>query len=283
MNQQTKRVAFQGEAGAYSEDAIREFFGETAEAVPYASLREMIHAVEQDEAVYGMLPIENAVAGSVASAYELLMNCDLRIRGEVILRVRHALLAAKGAQKSDIQRVRSHPQALAQCENYLQRQGYQAVQAFDTAGAARELAENPEPDVGVIAHKSAAEIYGLDVLDVGIEDLAFNYTRFFVLGSEDPPRADKNKTSLVFATRHVPAALYRCLAEFAERNINLTKIESRPRRNQPWQYVFYLDFEGHWQDPVCEAALLGLLRQSSFVKMLGSYPAATMTWQPGDY
>ncbi|MBN1287090.1 MAG: prephenate dehydratase [Anaerolineae bacterium] len=283
MNQQIPRVAFQGETGAYSEEAIREFFGDNAEPAPCAVLREVIAAVEQGEAKYGMLPIENAVAGSVASAYELLMDCDLRIRGEVILRVRHSLLAAKGTKKSDIKYVRSHPQALAQCENYLQRHGYEPVQALDTAGAARELAETPEPGVAVIAHKSAAEIYGLQVIDEGIEDLSFNYTRFFVLGTEDPPRADKNKTSLVFATRHVPAALYKCLAEFSERNINLTKIESRPRRNQPWQYVFYLDFEGHWQDPVCEAALLGLLRQSSFVKMLGSYPAATTAWQPNNH
>jgi prephenate dehydratase len=276
------RVAFQGEAGAYSEAAIRQFFGSEVASVPCATLWEIIAAVEGGRAGYGMLPIENAVAGSVTSAYELLMDCDLRIRGEVILRVRHALLGVPGAKMVDIKRVRSHPQALAQCEQYLNRRGLEALQAFDTAGAARELAENPEPDLAVIAHMSAAELYGLEVLERGIEDLPFNYTRFFVLGTEDPPRAQRNKTSLVFATRHVPAALYGCLGEFAERNINLTKIESRPRRNQPWQYVFYLDFEGHWQDPPCEAALLGLLRRSSFVKMLGSYPAAITDWQPGN-
>ena len=274
------RVAFQGERGAYSEEAVRQFFGEAVEIVPCVTLRETIHAVESGRAEYCMLPIENAVAGSVESAYELLMDTDLRIRGEVILRVHHALLALPGAKLEDIRRVRSHPQALAQCERYLERHHLEPIPAFDTAGAARQLAENPEPGVAVIAHESAAALYGLEVLDRGIEDLAFNYTRFFVLGTQDPPRAQRNKTSLVFATRHVPAALYKCLGEFAERNINLTKIESRPRRNQPWQYVFYLDFEGHWQDPACEAALLGLLRRSSFVKMLGSYPAAANTWHP---
>jgi prephenate dehydratase len=282
MNGNGPKVAFQGEPGAYSEEAIRQFFGGSVEPVPYKTLHEVIAAAGGGQVTYAMMPIENAVAGSVTSAYELLMDCDLRIRGEVVLRVRHALLALPDATIAQVRQVRSHPQALAQCERYIERHGFEARQAFDTAGAARELAEHPDPTVAVIAHESAAEHYGLAVLDRGIEDLSFNYTRFFVLGAEDPPRADRNKTSLVFATRHVPAALYRCLAEFAERNINLTKIESRPRRNQPWQYVFYLDFEGHWQDPACEAALSGLLRQSSFVKMLGSYPAATTDWQPGN-
>jgi prephenate dehydratase len=127
----------------------------------------------------------------------------------------------------------------------------------------------------VIASKLAAEIYKLDILKEEIEDTPFNYTRFFVLGNEDPPRAQRSKTSLIFTARHLPGSLYQCLGEFAERNINLTKIESRPRRNRPWQYLFYLDFEGHWQDPVAEAALLGLLRRAGFVKMLGSYPMAT--------
>jgi prephenate dehydratase len=127
----------------------------------------------------------------------------------------------------------------------------------------------------VIASKLAAQIYKLDILEEEIEDAAFNYTRFFVLGSEDPPRAQRCKTSLIFSARHLPGSLYHCLGEFAERNINLTKIESRPRRNRPWQYLFYLDFEGHWQDLPAEAALLGLLRRAGFVKMLGSYPMAT--------
>ena len=125
-----------------------------------------------------------------------------------------------------------------------------------------------------IASTLAAELYGLDIIEPNIEDVPHNFTRFFILGIEDAARAELNKTSLVFATRHRPAALYQCLGEFAERGINLTKIESRPRRNRPWEYIFYLDFEGHWQDSVCESALVALLRLASFVKMLGSYPAA---------
>jgi prephenate dehydratase len=130
----------------------------------------------------------------------------------------------------------------------------------------------------VIASRLAVQIYHLDVLEEEIEDAPFNYTRFFVLGNEDPPRVQRSKTSLIFGVRyarHQPGSLYHCLGEFAERNINLTKIESRPRRNRPWEYLFYLDFEGHWQGAAAEAALLGLLRRASFVKMLGSYPMAT--------
>jgi prephenate dehydratase len=202
------------------------------------------------------------------------MEHDLRINAEIILRVHHMLLALPGTTLEDLKRVRSHPQALAQCERYLTRRGLEAVAAFDTAGSARDLAENPDPETGAIASALAADLYGLEIIDRDIEDLHFNYTRFFLLGMEDPPRSQRSKTSLVFGTRHQPGALYHSLGEFAKRNINLTKIESRPRRNQPWHYLFYLDFEGHWQDPECEAALMGLLRRSSFVKLLGSYPAA---------
>jgi prephenate dehydratase len=268
------RVSFQGVAGAYSEEAIRQYFGPEVDTYPCHNFADLFVAVEEGAADYGMLPIENSVAGSVVQSYELLMEHDLRVRAEVILRVRHRLMAVPSTQPSDLKRVMSHPQALAQCSRYLARRGLEPAPSFDTAGSARELAENPDPETGAIASALAAELYGLEVLDEGIEDLPFNYTRFFVLGLDDPPRSQRSKTSLIFTTRHQPGSLYDSLGEFAKRNINLTKIESRPRRNRPWQYLFYLDFEGHWQDTECEAALMGLLRRSSFVKLLGSYPAA---------
>jgi len=269
------RIAFQGVAGAYSEEAIRQFFGPEIESVPCRALDDVFPAVESGDVDYGMVPVENAVAGSVTRSYELLMERDLRIYAEVILRVRHMLLALPGTRLSDLERVRSHPQALAQCQRYLSRHGLKAEPAFDTAGSARDLVANPETGVAVIASELAAELYSLEILGSGIEDFPFNYTRFFVLALDDLPRAQRNKTSVIFSTRHQPGALHGCLGEFATRGINLTKIESRPRLNRPWQYIFYLDFEGHWQDPECEAAIMGLLRRSSFVKLLGSYPAAT--------
>lgn len=269
------RVAFQGIAGAYSEEAIRQFFGAEVESIPCRTLDDVFPAVENGNADYAMIPVENAVAGSVTRSYELLMERDLRIYAETILHVQHALLVAPGTKLDDLKRVRSHPQALAQCQRYLSRYGLEPEPAFDTAGSARDLAASPERDVAAIASKLAAELYGLEILAPSIEDYPFNYTRFFVLAFDDPPRAQRTKTSLVFSSRHQPGALYECLGEFATRGINLTKIESRPRLNRPWQYIFYLDFEGHWQDPECEAAMMGLLRRSSFVKLLGSYPAAT--------
>ncbi|MEJ2209746.1 MAG: prephenate dehydratase [Anaerolineae bacterium] len=268
------RVAFQGERGAYSDEAIHGFFGPEVETLPCPSFEEIFQAVESGAGEYGMLPVENSTAGSINRAYDLLLDHDLRVWGEAILRVRHALLAAPGTSLAEVRQVRSHPHALAQCERYLANRGWVAETAYDTAGSARDLAAEPEPGVAVIASRLAGRLYGLEELAYGIEDAFYNYTRFFVLSHEDPPRAERNKTSVVFASRHQPGALYECLGEFARREINLSKLESRPRFNRPWQYVFYLDFDGHCEDPECEAALMGLLRRASFVKLLGSYPAA---------
>ena len=274
-------VAFQGVDGAHSQNAIFQFFGPDTRTVACKSLQGIFESVKSGRTDLGMLPVENALAGSHPRAYELLMEHDLRIQAEVILRIQHTLMGVPGAKLADLTRVRSTLQSLNQCEKFISRYDLEQNPSFDTAGSARDLAKNPEADLGVIASKLAAEIYKLDVLQEEIEDAAFNYTRFFVLGNHDAPRAQRSKTSLIFSARHLPGSLYQCLGEFAERGINLTKIESRPRRNRPWQYLFYLDFEGHWQDLKAEAALLGLLRQAGFVKMLGSYPMAT-TPNPDD-
>jgi len=270
------RVAFQGEHGAYSEQAARQFFGDEVETLPQRSFADIFAAVSRGDAEHGVLPIENSVAGSINTAYDLLLESDLKIEGEIFLRVRHCLLSLPGTTIEGITKVRSHPQALAQCERYIDARGWEAEPGYDTAGSAKELAERPEPGVAVIASSLAAEIYGLTILDRGIEDYPFNYTRFFVLGNSTPSPAERNKTSLVFAVRHRPGALYESLGEFATRGINLTKLESRPRRNRAWEYVFYLDFEGHASEAPCQEALLGLLEKATFVKVIGSYPAATM-------
>jgi len=270
------RVAFQGEKGAYSEEAIHQFFGTEVETRPCRRLEDIFAAVESGIADYGALPVENSTAGSINRAYDLLLDHDTRIWGETILRVRHALLAPPGTALGDVQHVRSHPQALAQCEHYLSNHDWVPDSAYDTAGSARDLSAAPEPGVAVIASRLAGRLYGLQELAYGIEDSFYNYTRFFILSNQEPARAEQNKTSVVFTVRNVPGALHACLGEFAERGVDLTKIESRPRRDRPWQYVFYLDFAGHWQDPRCSEALMGLLLKASFVKVLGSYPAAAM-------
>ncbi|MFQ3535446.1 MAG: prephenate dehydratase [Aggregatilineales bacterium] len=267
-------VAFQGVHGAYSEEACRQHFGEHVQTLPCESFEELFRAVESRRATYGMQPVENSLAGTVATAYELLMEYDLRVQAEVILHVRHALLAPRGTALSDVRYVRSHPQALAQCERYLRRRSFQPILHFDTAGSARDLAAKPEPHTACIASALAGKLYGLEQLDYGIEDETFNYTRFFVIGLGDPPPAQRNKTSVVFAVRDKPGALHECLGAFASRGVNLTKIESRPRRNKPWQYYFYTDFEGHASEPRVEAALMDLMRRAALLKLLGSYPAA---------
>lgn len=266
-------VAFQGVQGAYSEQAIRQHFGNGVDVQPCQSLTDLFDSLQSQQVTYAILPVENALAGAVSQAYELLMDYDLRIQAEVILHVHHALLAPHGTSMQDIRTVRSHPQALAQCERYLKRHHITTVPWYDTAGAARDLSVEPVPNTAAIASRLAGELYNLNALAIEIEDVPFNFTRFFVLGHDDPQPSEYNKTSLVFATRHRPAALYECLGEFATRGLNLTKVESRPRRNRPWEPVFYLDFEGHWQDPLCQEALARLLQRASFVKMLGSYPA----------
>lgn len=267
-------VAFQGEHGAYSEEAIRRHFGDEVTTLPVETFADIFRAIQAGRAITGMLPVENALTGTIAQCYELLIEYDFRVQAEILLPIRHVLLASAGTALEDVKRVKSHPQALAQCAETLQRRGWEPVAAYDTAGSARALSEAPEPHTAVIASALAGEMYGLAQLDSGVEDSPSNSTRFFLIGVDDPPRRDPCKTSLVFTLRHKPRALYDCLGAFALRNINLTKIESRPMRGRPWQYWFYLDFEGHWREPGAEAALVDLLRQASLVMMLGSYSAA---------
>ncbi|MEX1020113.1 MAG: prephenate dehydratase [Litorilinea sp.] len=266
-------VAFQGEPGAYSEEAIRLHFGKSAQPLPCRAFEHIFDAAESGTADFAVAPVENSSAGSINKSYDLLLEHDLKVHGEILLRVRHCLLTTPG-NADKIKEVRSHYQALAQCEEYLNRHNYVAVPWYDTAGSAKDLAATPSTGVAVIASALAADHYGLEIVEEGIEDMHNNYTRFFVVGKGDAARTPVAKTSVIFAVPNTPGSLYEALSEFAKRNINLTKLESRPRRNRPWQYVFYLDFDGHWQDPAAGEAMLALLSRAAFVKLLGSYPPA---------
>lgn len=276
MAQEKLTVAFQGERGAYSEQAVHQHFGRDVQTLACRAFGDIFEAIHQGEAQHGMLPVENSLAGAVVSAYDQLMDHDLRIQAEVVLKVEHCLMAPSGAALQDIKRAISHPQALAQCERTLRRMNIEPVVHYDTAGAARDLAAEPKPDTAAIASALAAETYGLDILVHNLEDLPFNYTRFFVLGLTDPQREDPSKTSIVFTTGHEPGALHAVLRELAQRDINMTKIESRPRRNRPWHYLFYVDFEGHVDQLGVQEALMGILKCASMLKVLGSYPAAPL-------
>lgn len=269
-------VAFQGEPGAYSEQAVHTYCGLQTGTRPCRTFTEIFESIHKGEATHGMLPVENSLAGMIAPAYDLLIDHDLRVQAEVIVKVEHYLLAPAGTPLKDIKRALSHPQALAQCEQSLRRLRIQPVEHYDTAGAARDLAAQPQPGTAAIASKLAAQTYNLEILAQYIEDQPFNYTRFFLLGKTDPPRQDPSKTSIIFTTRHMPGALHAILGELADRDINLTKIESRPRRNRPWHYRFFVDFIGHEEDDIVQKAMLGILKHSSFLQVLGSYPMAQL-------
>ncbi|WP_457630029.1 prephenate dehydratase [Oceanithermus sp.] len=272
----SRKVAYQGTAGAFSEEAALTVAPD-AEPLGLPTFHEVFEAVVENRAACGVVPVENAVAGSINQTYDLLLESDLHVVGEVYLRVRHNLLAPPGVDLKSIKKVISHPQALSQCDGFLAKHKIEAIPVYDTAGAAKQLAENPEPGLGAIASRRAAEVYGLEVLAENIEDFDFNYTRFFVIAREEQPRREvPYKTSIVFGVRHKPGGLLSALEGFARASVNLTKLESRPRRDRAWSYVFYLDFEGHVEDAQPAEALMTLLRRAAFVKVLGSYPAAPL-------
>ncbi len=267
-------VAFQGVSGAFSEQAALQFAPD-AETIGFATFEEAFEAAVSGRCSHACLPVENSLAGSINQTYDLLTDSVLHVVGEQVVRVHHNLLARPGTRIEDVRRVYSHPQALAQCQGYLRKHGFEAVTDFDTAGAAKLISENGGEGKAALASKRAAAAYGLDVLAENVEDLDFNYTRFFVLGADPVTRTEgAQKTSLVLATRHRPGDLVDCLVEFPEHGLNMTKLESRPRRDKPWSYLFYVDVEGHVEDPAVAAALTGLMRKAAFVKFLGSYPAA---------
>lgn len=268
-------VAFQGEHGAYSDEVLHRHFGHEPDlkTVPCHSLVELFGVVENGTANYGILPLENSLGGAVTGVNTLLLNHDLKASAEILHAVRHNLIVTPGGA-DQVTHVRSHPQALEQCRDYLQRKNYVAEAWYDTAGAAKSLAENPEPGYGAIASRQAAEYYKLEIADAGIEDEPNNSTRFLVIGHDEAEPCDDAKTSILFAVPDRPGALVVALQLFSERGINLTSISSFPRRRKQWNYVFYVDFLGHWREPHVQDALSELLGHSAFLKLLGSYPRA---------
>lgn len=276
------RVAFQGTEGAYSEEATLKTFPQ-AQPQGFPTFHEVFSAVSNGSAELGVVPVENTTAGIINQTYDLLLETDLHVIGEIVLKVEHCLLAPQGTSLEEIRYVTSHPQGLAQCDGFIARYHLEATPVYDTAGAARNLAEADAAGTytrghAAIASRRAAERYGLAILAANIQDFRGNFTRFFILSRETVPRQPGvYKTSVVFATRHNPGALLEALQAFAEAGVNLTKLESRPRRDpdRPFSPVFYVDFEGHAEDPGPTAALVGLLRRAAFVKVLGSYPSAT--------
>ena len=280
-------VAYQGEPGAYSEQAIFDFFGpqEAVQPVPCATFDDVFDNVTGGKCDYGVVPVENSLGGSVHRNYDLFMRHALHLVGEVIVRVRWYLYALPSVTLEEVKRVISHWQALAQCERTLGQLLPTAERepVYDTAGSVKMLAESRRRDTAAIAGRRAHDLYGLPILREGLEDDPTNYTRFVVLSRspELPPQARAEvasaqtfKTSIVFAMRNRPGALYRALAVFALRDIDLTKIESRPLQGSPWEYVFYLDFIGRADELNCRRALDHLGEFATMLRVLGSYPRA---------
>jgi len=264
------RVAFQGEAGAYSEEAGFGYF-DAPEMVPHESFEAVFAAVTSGACQSGLIPIENSLAGSIHQNYDLLLRHDLHIVGEYFLRVRHCLIGFPGVEISEIARVISHPQALRQCAGTLRTLGVKTEPVYDTAGSVKMLKVGDERTTAAIASKRAAEIYEMQVLQESIEDNPENYTRFLEIAPEPGKPAGEAKTSIVFALKNQPGALFKALSVFALRDIDLTKIESRPLAGKPWEYLFYIDFIGAMGDEPSKRALDHLGEYALMLRVLGSY------------
>ncbi|MDR0787925.1 MAG: prephenate dehydratase [Gemmatimonadota bacterium] len=273
------RVAFQGELGAFSEEAVVRLFGEGATAVPCRDFAEVGRAVTSGEVDFGVLPIENSLAGSVIGSYDVLGGGTFRIVGEVITPIHHNILGVPGSTLSGLRRIVSHPVALAQCTRILRElSGVEALAVYDTAGAARDVAAEGDLTQAAIAGNSAASRYGLTVLARNVEDRDDNQTRFLAIIPADaelrtPPRRASGtmKTALLLETSNEPGALLRVLSPLAGRGLNLSKLESRPA-GEPWSYRFFLEFDGDSSEPAAAAALEEVRSATLQLHILGSYP-----------
>ena len=263
------RLAYQGEPGAYSEAAALQFGGATVETLPCKSFDEVFEAVVKRRATHGVVPLENSIGGTIHRNYDLLLDHELAITGEVELDVVHCLQALPGTKLEDVKIVYSHPQALAQCERYLKDLRVTVEAIYDTAGGAKLVAEQKLANAAALASRRAAEVFGLDVLQEAVQDFEYNITRFAIIGGAPP--ADANKTTIVFALPSTPGALFKSLSVFALRDINLTKLESRPMRGRPWEYLFYVEIEARRDDLTCARALTHLAEFARWTRILGSY------------
>jgi prephenate dehydratase len=282
----TVTVSFQGEAGAFSQVAAQQLAGADAVPVPLPTFQQVFESVASGKCDCAVIPIENTLHGSVHENYDHLLRFDLLIRGETFVRIVHNLIAPAGVRFADIKRVYSHPVALNQCRSFFEANpAIEQVPFYDTAGSVKMVTEEKRTDSAAIASATAAGIYGAKILRKSIEDDRANFTRFFLLHkpaptSKRPAKPEpgaaggKFKTSLVFTVRNVPGALFKCLSAFALRDLNMTKIESRPLRGKPWEYLFYLDFGGHVEEPAVKNALGHLAELADMLRVLGCYPAA---------
>jgi prephenate dehydratase len=263
-------IAYQGEAGAFSEEGALNLFPDS-EHKPFNSIRKVFEAVEVGRVDYGLVPIDNSQAGSINETYDLFLKHGLHLVAETVVRVDHCLLGLPGIAIDDLAEVISHPHAIAQCEEFLSALEVRMRAEYDTAGAAKRIVDEKLEKTAAIASRRAADLYGLRVLAEKIQTYPDNYTRFGVLSRKPEPLGEPTKSSLVFGVGHVAGSLYRCLGAFAERHLNLSKLESRPRTGRPWEYVFYADVEAPAFIPEMVEALSEVSEHATFTRLLGTY------------
>lgn len=268
-----KAVALQGEIGSFSEMAAMQYFGSSVDILSCDSFEKVSGEVKAGRAHYAILPIENSQTGGINNVHDLLLSENLFAIGEVILKIEHCLISHHHIRMEQIEKIYSHPQALAQCEKYLLRNfpDSQIIPVYDTAGSIKQIKESGDLKAAGIAGRRAATYYGMKIMESGIEDNPSNYTRFLVFCPDIIANKLNNKTSIIFAVVSVPGAIYKCLKEFAVRDINLSRLESRPSRVKPWEYVFYMDFEKGLQEKVTQEALEALKECTTFIKTIGTY------------
>jgi prephenate dehydratase len=266
------RVGFQGEHGAFSEQAVLQHFGSGTETVPIKSIREVFNLTEVGAVDFGVVPIENSIEGSVSETYDMFLTSSVKVIGEEAVRVIHCLIALPTTKLSEVKVIYSHPQALAQCRNFVASMQAEPRVTYDTAGSVKMIKDEAISGAAAIASQRAAELYDMKVLKKGIEDYGRNFTRFLVISKSEAKKQKDSKTSVIFSVPHTPGSLYNVLEVFARHKINLTKIESRPTRQRPWEYYFFVDIEGHYKDPVVSKAFAEVATKTVFLKVLGSYP-----------
>jgi len=269
-----KRVSFQGERGAYSEAASVSFFGNEVNVIPCSTFADALKNTENDTSDYSVLPVENSLEGSVGESSDLLLATKLNVVGEIYHRIHHCLIGTGSI--GDIDTVYSHPQALGQCRQFIQENELKTIPTADTARSVKTLKDLDHDLSACIASKEAAKIYDVPVIQEGIEDNANNYTRFLIFSKEKNDKTENSKTSIIFSVKHEAGTLYQIINEFYQNKINLTKIESRPNKNTLGEYNFYVDFEGHQDDSTIKDVLQKLSGNTTFLKILGSYPVAKL-------
>ncbi len=271
--QQPLKVAYLGPPATFTHLAAMRQFGSSTDYMPVSTIKAVFGTVSSGEAQYGVVPIENSTEGVVNYTLDMFIDSDLRIVYEIMLQISHNLLSRTG-RKSDVKKIYSYPQATAQCREWLEENfpGVSIIEEHSTAAAAKRVAD--DPSAAAVASELAATIYNLEFVSRGIEDYKHNYTRFLVIGRDSMPKTGRDKTSIMFSIKDRPGALYSILRHFARNKINLTKIESRPSRRKAWEYIFFVDMEGHVEDKKVKKAIEAIKKECLYFKELGSYPSA---------